>query len=110
MNPQLTELLRRTDEVMAGRQNGNRAPVSWGAPRRRWQVGVDLGTAYTVLVVLDEAGQPVAGAYEFAQVVRDGLVVDFVGAVELLRRLKQQVEAQLGGARGWRRLATQMSC
>ena len=46
--------------------------------------------------VLDEQGQPVAGAYEFAQVVRDGLVVDFVGAVELLRRLKQQVEAQLG--------------
>jgi ethanolamine utilization protein EutJ len=92
----LTELLLRTDGVMAGRQNGNRAPASWDAPRQRWQVGVDLGTAYTVLIVLDEQGQPVAGAYEFAQVVRDGLVVDFVGAVELLRRLKRQVEAQLG--------------
>jgi len=96
MNPQLTELLHRTDAVMAGRQNGNRAPASRDASRRRWQVGVDLGTAYTVLVVLDERGQPVAGAYEFAQIVRDGLVVDFAGAVELLRRLKRQVEADLG--------------
>jgi ethanolamine utilization protein EutJ len=96
MNPQLGELLRRTDAVMAGRQNGNRAPASRDASRRRWQVGVDLGTAYTVLVVLDERGQPVAGAYEFAQIVRDGLVVDFAGAVELLRRLKRQVEADLG--------------
>jgi ethanolamine utilization protein EutJ len=99
MNPQLGELLRRTDAVMAGRAHGAAVPVNrlaGDAPRPRWQVGVDLGTAYTVLVVLDETGQPVAGAYEFAQIVRDGLVVDFVGAVELLRRLKRQVEAQLG--------------
>src|SRR5512134_4133781 len=59
-------------------------------------VGVDLGTAYTVLVVLDENYQPVAGTYQFAQVVRDGLVVDFIGAVDLLRRMKSQVEAKLG--------------
>jgi ethanolamine utilization protein EutJ len=61
-------------------------------------VGVDLGTAYSVLIALDAAGQPVAGAYRFAQVVRDGLVVDFVGAVDLLRQLKAQVEARLGAA------------
>ena len=54
-------------------------------------VGVDLGTAYTVLVVLDENHQPIAGTYQFAQIVRDGLVVDFVGAVDLLRRMKSQV-------------------
>ncbi len=59
-------------------------------------VGVDLGTAYTVLVVLDENHQPVAGAYQFAQIVRDGLVVDFVGAVDLLRTMKSKVEQQLG--------------
>lgn len=58
-------------------------------------VGVDLGTAYTVLIVLDENYQPIAGAYQFAQVVRDGLVVDFVGAVTLLRQMKQQVEHKL---------------
>ncbi len=58
--------------------------------------GVDLGTAYTVLIVLDEQDQPLAGAYRFANVVRDGLVVDFIGAIDLLRELKQGVEARLG--------------
>ncbi len=73
---------------MAGRSNGHyRGPV---------HVGVDLGTAYTVLAVLDEQHQPIGGAYQFAQVVRDGLVVDFVGAVELLRQLKARAERRLG--------------
>jgi ethanolamine utilization protein EutJ len=57
---------------------------------------VDLGTAYLVLVVLDQNGQPVAGEYEFAQVARDGLVVDFVGAVDLLIAMKRRVEGRLG--------------
>lgn len=74
---------------MAGRhsQNGHHGPV---------HVGVDLGTAYTVLIVLDEEYQPIAGAYQFAQVVRDGLVVDFMGAIALLKKLKSQVEKRLG--------------
>ena len=61
-----------------------------------WHVGVDLGTAYTVLTVMDGEGMPLAGAYRFAQVVRDGLVVDFFGAVNLLSDLKAQVEKRLG--------------
>ena len=52
--------------------------------------------AYTVLVVLDENFQPIAGEYQFAQVTRDGLVVDYVGAVDLLRKLKSKVEQKLG--------------
>lgn len=59
-------------------------------------VGIDLGTAYTVVVVLDGKNQPLVGTFRFAQVVRDGLVVDFVGAIDLLRDLKNQVEARLG--------------
>ncbi len=62
------------------------------------KAGVDLGTAYTVLVVLDEQDRPLAGAYEFANVVRDGVVTDYIGAVDLLRRLKKDVEARLGVA------------
>ncbi len=93
---------------MAGRANGRAGPAQGYADGRAQgladgraqgsplHVGVDLGTAYTVLIVLDEQRQPVAGAYRFAQVVRDGLVVDFVGAVDLLRQLKADVEAQLG--------------
>ncbi len=71
------------------------APARQTAPIRV-HVGVDLGTAYTVLTVLDEEKQPLAGAYRFAQVVRDGLVVDFHGAIHLLSRLKERVEARLG--------------
>jgi ethanolamine utilization protein EutJ len=59
-------------------------------------VGVDLGTAYTVLAVLDASGIPIAGEYQFTQVVRDGLVVDFIGAVDILRAMKRRVEARLG--------------
>ncbi len=60
------------------------------------KVGVDLGTAYTVVVALDADDRPLAGAYEFADVVRDGVVTDFLGAVDLVRRLKRQVEDRLG--------------
>jgi ethanolamine utilization protein EutJ len=59
-------------------------------------VGVDLGTAYTVLIVLDEHYQPIAGEYQFAEVTRDGLVVDFIGAVDLLSEMKKKVEKKLG--------------
>lgn len=58
--------------------------------------GVDLGTAFVVLAVVDEEGIPVAGAYEFADVVRDGMVVDYIGAVDIVRRLKDRLEEQLG--------------
>ncbi|MBE7556900.1 MAG: ethanolamine utilization protein EutJ [Anaerolineales bacterium] len=68
----------------------------WSKHQRRVHVGVDLGTAYTVLAVLDEQMQPLAGEYRFAQIVRDGLVVDFHGAISLLRELKQNVEDWLG--------------
>ncbi len=102
MNPQLIELLTRTNDLMQGRVNGwHPAPgmvTPSGEYLGRLHVGVDLGTAYTVLMVLDENYQPIAGAYQFAQVVRDGLVVDFVGAVALLQKMKTQVEAKLGFA------------
>ncbi|MBI1792790.1 MAG: ethanolamine utilization protein EutJ [Chloroflexi bacterium] len=67
-----------------------------GIYRGKIHVGVDLGTAYTVLVVLNENFTPIAGEYQFAQVTRDGLVVDFVGAVDLLKKMKTRVEEKLG--------------
>ena len=59
LNLHLASLLALTDTVMAGRSNGHY--------RGRVHVGVDLGTAYTVLAVLDENRQPIQGAYQFAQ-------------------------------------------
>ncbi|KOR25201.1 ethanolamine utilization protein EutJ [Clostridium sp. FAM 1755] len=60
-----------------------------------YYTGVDLGTACVVLAVLDENYNPVAGAYRYADVVRDGMVVDYIGAVRIVRELKQEIEEKL---------------
>lgn len=61
-----------------------------------YYTGVDLGTACVVLAVLDENYKPVAGAYRYADVVRDGMVVDYLGAINIVRELKYKLEEQLG--------------
>ncbi len=94
MNPNLSELLMQTDRIMNSADGWRVEPNSISPSSVH--IGVDLGTAYTVLVVLDEHYKPVAGAYQFAQVTRDGLVVDFIGAVDLLRAMKSRVEKKLG--------------
>ncbi|MBP2641344.1 MAG: ethanolamine utilization protein EutJ family protein [Firmicutes bacterium] len=60
-----------------------------------YYTGIDLGTAYIVLAVLDENYQPVAGAYRFANVVKDGMVVDYIGAIRIVKELKQELEEKL---------------
>ncbi len=87
--------LSRAEQVIHLNPDGT-APRLNSVPQGNLRVGVDLGTAYTVLVVLDEAGNPLAGEYQFAQVVRDGLVVDYWGAVNLLRSLKERTEERIG--------------
>lgn len=53
--------------------------------------GVDLGTANIVTAVVDRDGSPVAGALTRSKSsIRDGLVLDYVGAIEILR---EQVRA-----------------
>lgn len=61
-----------------------------------YYTGVDLGTAYIVLAVLDENYQPVAGACRYASVVKDGMVVDYIGAIRIVKELKQELEQKLG--------------
>lgn len=60
-----------------------------------YYTGVDLGTACVVVAVLDENKRPVAGAYRYADVVRDGMVVDYIGAVNIVRELKEEIEEKL---------------
>jgi len=60
------------------------------------KVGVDLGTAYIVIVVLDEDDNPVACEKKAARVLRDGVVVDFVGASRIVKELKAKLEDRLG--------------
>lgn len=58
--------------------------------------GVDLGTANIVLSVVDEQNRPIAGAMHNSTVVRDGIVVDYIGACKAVEILKCQVEQMLG--------------
>ncbi|HOE69786.1 MAG TPA: ethanolamine utilization protein EutJ [Brevefilum sp.] len=89
------DLLSRTHQVILPSPNGHQPPP---IPEINGvlRVGVDLGTTYTVLVVLDAHNNPVAGEYRFTQIVRDGLVVDYIGAVRILREMKHNLESRLG--------------
>ncbi|OLR65774.1 ethanolamine utilization protein EutJ [Peptoniphilus porci] len=49
-----------------------------------------------VLAVLDEDKNPVCGAYEFANVIKDGMVVDYIGACDIVKKLKKQIEDKIG--------------
>ena len=88
-------MLARAEQVIRWVPDPEPAPLD-KTSEEPLHVGVDLGTAYLVLVVLDQDKQPLAGENQFAQVVRDGLVVDFLGAVDLLVEMKQRVERRLG--------------
>ena len=83
-NTRLQDLLDRV---------GTPRPVSAGEPL---YCGLDVGTAFIVLAVVDAAGEAVACAYRFASVVKDGMVVDYMGAVDIARELKDELEQQLG--------------
>jgi ethanolamine utilization protein EutJ len=96
INGSLTEYLAKADTVILPRSLSATAPPLAIDPHRKLRIGVDLGTAYLVMVVLDDEGLPLAGEWQFAQVVRDGLVVDFIGATELLRGMKERLERRTG--------------
>lgn len=66
---------------------------SWSGALR---TGVDLGTANIVLAVVDEANHAVAGITAPSNVVKDGIVVDYIGAVKIVRELKKTLESRIG--------------
>lgn len=53
--------------------------------RGRLWLGVDLGTTDIITMAIDDSGCPVAGEMTAAKVVREGVVVDYLGAVEIVR-------------------------
>ncbi|MHC1785406.1 MAG: ethanolamine utilization protein EutJ [Anaerolineaceae bacterium] len=89
------ETLARAEQVILRTDNGSVSAPPIERPEGRLLVGVDLGTAYLVVVVLDEQLRVVAGEYQFAQVVRDGLVVDFIKAVDLILGMKASLQKRL---------------
>lgn len=64
--------------------------------QKNLRVGIDLGTSSIVLSVVNDKGKPMYGAFEYNESIRDGLVVDYVGAVTITRALKAKAEAALG--------------
>lgn len=59
------------------------------------KVGVDLGTSNIVITVLDKNNVPVAGEVYPASVVKDGIVVEYLKAVTIVRELKSKLEKTL---------------
>lgn len=88
-----TELLEAAASVHLP---GGAALRSVPAPDTPLHVGVDLGTAYVVVAVVDDEGTPLAIASRFAGVVRDGVVVDFAGAAAIVTELVAEVQDRLG--------------
>lgn len=72
---------------------GSSAPAGKGD---RLYCGVDLGTASIILVALNGSGEPIACEMEPCEVARDGLVVDYMGAIAITKKLRERVENRLG--------------
>jgi ethanolamine utilization protein EutJ len=85
--PETVQFLER-----ASRRHDSPAGV-WDGELR---CGLDLGTATIVLVMIDDGDEPVYVESAPAQVVRDGVVVDFLGAVEVVTKLRNDAEQALG--------------
>ena len=64
--------------------------------RGRLKVGVDLGTANTVLAVVDTNNRPIAGVSAPSHAIRDGVIVNYYESVQLVTKLKEQLEEKLG--------------
>jgi ethanolamine utilization protein EutJ len=70
-------------------------PQSWNfAGARKLYTGVDLGTYKTIAIVIDERGHPRAAAMRTANVVRSGLIVDYVGALHIVRELMEELRSR----------------
>jgi len=60
-----------------------------------FRVGIDLGTADIVVIVVDMAGNPLAAFLEWSEVVRDGIVLDYWGAIQIVKKLISKAEQKL---------------
>lgn len=83
---QVDAFIRRIEES----ETQNFTPVS-----EKLKVGLDLGTAYIVIIILDEDDNPVACERQAADVLRDGVVVDYIKALQIVRQLKEKLEKRL---------------
>ena len=62
----------------------------------RLKVGVDLGTANTVLAAVDTTNRPIAGISAPSHAIQDGVIVNYFESVQLVTKLKETLEERLG--------------
>ncbi|MFB0920836.1 MAG: ethanolamine utilization protein EutJ [Oscillospiraceae bacterium] len=72
------------------------APAERDYDANKLKVGVDLGTSSILTVVLDENDVPLAGLSQDAMVVRDGVVVEFSKAIQIVIKQRETLEGFLG--------------
>lgn len=53
--------------------------------------GVDLGTYKTIVIVIDDKGSPRAANLRRAEVVKSGLIVDYIRALDIVRELMDEI-------------------
>lgn len=67
-------------------------PESWNfADAEQLYAGVDLGTYKTIAIIIDQTGVPRAASMRRTEVVRSGLIVDYVGALNTVRELMEEI-------------------
>ncbi len=57
--------------------------------------GIDIGTANVVTVAADRGGRPLAGIVTPAKVTKEGLIVDYIGAVEMVKKQVGHIQKKL---------------
>ena len=64
--------------------------------RGRLKTGIDLGTANTVLAVVDRNNRPLAGISAPSHAIQDGVIVNYYESVQHVTKLKNELEEKLG--------------
>lgn len=59
-------------------------------------LGIDVGTANVVTVVVDKNGNPITGEITPARVVREGIIMDYLGAVRIVQDHVNKITKRLG--------------
>lgn len=59
-------------------------------------IGVDIGTANVVTIAVDAHGRPLAGEITKAKVTREGMIVDYMGAVRIVKAQVAAIAERLG--------------
>lgn len=83
----VNRLLKKTADIV---NDDHLAPHNGG-----FKVGIDLGTADIQTVVLDSDNNPLACYLQWSDVVRDGIVVDYHGACNIVREQLQRASERL---------------